>query len=285
LLTAFAAVAVTGCASFNSMPDPVLTRAAADRMVQPLDVATAFGAMPAQIQAGTGKAYRNKVIASYLAAADAHYLDFLRHLSRQVKGANFGLDLAALGLSSVSAIAHGAANELATGAAIATGARGSLNKEVYFEKTLPALISAMEARRLEVRAQIEKRMKEEDVGQYTLEEGFADVMRYQMATTLDGAIQELTSAAGQKEAIAAEKYKDAIDACSPPTGLDDTWAAINVRIRKPDITREKLTEIATLVKAEARDDAREQADEIMDAIERACSVDVTTATLAVLPGE
>jgi hypothetical protein len=277
------ATLLAGCASFNSMPDPVVTRAAADQMIQPIPVKTAIESMPAHIQAGTGKAYRNSVIASYLAAADAHYLDFLRHLSRQAKGSNFGLDVASLGLSSISAIAHSAANELATAAAIATGTRSSLNKEVYFEKTLPAIISSMEARRLEVRAQIESRMKDDDVGEYTLEEGFADIMRYQMATTIDGAIQEMTSAAGQKEAAAAEKYKDAVAACDPPEGLDDTWAAINVRIRKEDISREKLTEIATLVKADAKDDPRAQADEIMDAIERACSVDVTAATLARLP--
>jgi hypothetical protein len=273
------ATVLSGCASFNSMPDPVLTRPAADALIRPLTIDRAIEGLN---YAPDKKAYRNKVIASYLTAADAHYLDFLLHLSRQAKGANFGLEVAALALSSISAIAHSAANELATGAAIATGTRGSLNKEVYFEKTLPAIISAMEARRLTVRAQIELRMKQEDVDTYTLEEGFADIMRYQMATTIDGAIQEITTSAGQQEAEAAERYKGAVAACSPPAGLATTWRTLNRGLRQRNVTREKLTEIATRVNAEPKENNAEQITSIMEAVEQACTADPTNAALALL---
>lgn len=269
------------------MPNPVLTVRGTDQMLQGLSVKTAVDQMALLTDEGRRKSYRNSVIASYLAAADARYLDFLRHLSRQTKGANFGLDLAALGLSSVAAIAKGAANELSTGAAIATGARGSLNKEIYFDKALPALISAMEARRITVRGEIEQRMRDEDADAYTLEQGFADIMRYQMATTLDGAIQEITSAAGQQEAEAKEFYKDAIDACDPSEGLDTLWGNVNRRLRATGAAAEppsdQLKAVATMLEVESRPTAAEQADAIMDALERTCSTDKANAALQLLP--
>jgi hypothetical protein len=278
---------LAACASFNSMPNPVLTVRATDQMLQGLSVKAAIDQMALLTDEGQRKAYRNSVVASYLAASDARYLDFLRHLSRQTKGANFGLDLAALGLSSVSAIAAGAANELATGAAIATGARGSLNKEIYFDKALPALISAMEARRITVRGEIEQRMRDETSGGYTLEQGFADVMRYQMATTLDGAIQEITSSAGQQEAEAKEFYKDAVDACEPSEGLDTLWGGVNRRLRATGDAggppSDQLKAVATMLNVEAKATAAEQSDAIMDALERTCSIDKANAALQLLP--
>ena len=87
----------------------------------------------------------------------------------------------------------------------------------------------MEARRLEVRGQIEKRMKEEDLDNYTLEQGFADIMRYQMATTLDGAIQEITASASAKEDDAQEAYRDATASCRSPKAIRTQWGAIDKR--------------------------------------------------------
>ena len=286
LLSACAAVFLTGCASFNAMPDPVITRAAADAIIQPISVPTALQAMPGEITLGTGKTYRNQISSlRILPQHNSHYLDFLLHLSRQVKGANFGLDFAALSLSSVSAIAHAAANELATAAAIVTGTRSSLDKEVYFDKTLPAIVSAMEARRLSVRADIEKRMKEEDVETYTLEQGFADVMRYQMATTIDGAIQDITSAAGQQEATAEQEYKDAVNSCSPGVDVRTVWGQINDRVY--DLvdanSGEKLAAAAKAVGAEIKPDIGDQAAAITKVAITKCKVGEAQAMLAQIP--
>ena len=278
---------LAGCASFNAMPDPVLTVRKTDAMVSSYDVPTAIGELAKLSDETRRKTYRNQVIAAYLAAADARYLDFLRSLSRQSKGSNFGLDLASLSLSSVAAIAKGAANELSTGAAIATGARGSLNKEVYFEKTLPAVISAMEARRITVRGEIERRMTSDDTATYTLEQGFADVMRYQMATTLDGAIQQITASAGEKEAEAQVEYKNAVKSCSPPTTLRPIWAQINDRVYDLVDAGEgdKLTAVAEAVGAEKAADINEQAAAITKVAIRTCTVTEAEAMLAQIPSE
>lgn len=286
LLPIFAPL-LASCASFNAMPDPVLTVRETDQMVRPLTVPIVISEMAKLQDEGQRKTYRNQVIATYLAAADARYIDFLRSLSRQSKASNFGLDLATLSLSSVAAIAKSAANELSTGAAIATGARGSLNKEVYFEKTLPAVIAAMEARRITVRGEIEKRMQGEGADTYTLEQGFADIMRYQMATTLDGAIQEITSSAGERESEAKEEYKDAVKSCTPPTTLRPIWREINKRVY--DLAEagegEKLASAAEAVGAEKNADANEQAAAVMKAVTQKCTVAEAEALLARIPAE
>jgi hypothetical protein len=278
-----ASACLTACASFNSMPDPVLTVRATNAMMEPYAVTKALQDIET---APDKKAYRNKVIAAYLAAADARYLSFLQQLSRQTKGSNFGLDVAALGLSSIAAIAKGAANELSTGAAIATGTRGSLNKEVYFDKALPALITSMEARRITVRGEIEQRMRDEESDAYTLEQGFADIVRYQMATTLDGAIQEITKSAGEQEAAAQELYKDAVDACDPAEGLAAKWGTVNRAMAKPASqggpTAERLKAVAVMLGAAEMETSLDQRNAIMDALERACSVEKADATLALL---
>ncbi len=81
---------------------------------------------------------RNRVVASYLMAADAKYDQFRGDLSRNVKGGNVAFDLATLGLTGL-ALAPGRRlrEDLAAGATVIGGARASLNRELYFEKTLP----------------------------------------------------------------------------------------------------------------------------------------------------
>jgi hypothetical protein len=278
--------ALAGCASFNSMPDPVFPRARVDKAIASLTDEEIKNGMAA---ATDKKQYRNDVIRKHLKAADAHYLDFLISLSKEMRGANFLLDVAALGLSSISAIAHGAANELSTASAIATGTRGSLNKEVYFEKTMPAIVSAMEARRLKVLAQIERRMREDDLTQYSVEDGLGDVMRYQMAMNLDGAIQEITSAAGAKEAQAQQEYQNATQSCSPPTALRPIWAQINDRVydlaEDGQPTGEKLAAVAAAVGAEKKTDSNEQAAEITLVASRKCKVADAEAMLALIPAK
>ena len=62
---------LAGCASFNAMPAPVLTMRETDQMVRPFTVPIVIADMAKLQDEGQRKTYRNQVIASYLAAADA----------------------------------------------------------------------------------------------------------------------------------------------------------------------------------------------------------------------
>src|SRR5687767_9826212 len=93
-----AAIPLAGCASFSGMPDPVLDVNAAVNTARLYDIDTALKAyhLLGDVQR---REYRNRVIAIHLAAGDMRYAEFRADLSRQVKGANLGLDMAVLGLT------------------------------------------------------------------------------------------------------------------------------------------------------------------------------------------
>jgi hypothetical protein len=279
--TAFSAAALSACASVNSMPDPVLTVAA----TKPVTLAYPGTGYPRDVtNPADRKAYRNDLIHNYLTAADARYLAFLRALSRQSKVSNIGFDVATLGLSGLASMISSAATELAAGAEFVTGTHSTVSKELYYDKTFTAITTAMEARRLQVRSEIELHLKQDDVDTYTLGDGFADVMRYQMATTIDGAVEDLTAAAAQQRAAAAERYKNAVEACSAPAGLPPIWRNLNLGLRKPEVTRDQLDAIAKQVGAEKNEKTDEQIGAIMEAVEKDCTANTANAALALLPG-
>lgn len=208
---------LAGCASFDGMQEPVMASDAA--------VSTAVGTygmaktLEQIAQENDKKAYRNRVVSIWLLAIDTRYDAFRRDLSRGRKGANVGLDVLTLGLTSAGAIWDGAASELSALATGAGGARASLDRELYFEKTLPVLISYMDAERLKLRGAIMEGMTR-PIGEYSLEQGFADLWRYQSAGSLDRAIGKAAEGAAEEVRDAEYDYSTAVELCLP-TGQQD----------------------------------------------------------------
>jgi len=195
------------CASFDGHPQPVI---ALNQNVDlaakyPVDQAlTNFYALKT-VQERTE--YRDKIIGIYIVTADARYQQFRRLLSREVKGSNFGLGTGALALSTVASVAaERAANILSAGAAALSGAKTGLSKEVYFEKTLPALMAGMEANRTRVRTTILERMQK-PADTYTLAHAFLDLSNYETAASLDSAIDMVTREASNNVVQATNAYE------------------------------------------------------------------------------
>jgi type II secretory pathway component GspD/PulD (secretin) len=91
------------------------------------------------------------VISAHIVAANLRFRDYTQQLYSQTVGFNIGRDWAVLGLSGAAAVAsQGAANALAAASAGLVGAGTAVSKNAYYEKTLPALIAAMEANRKRV---------------------------------------------------------------------------------------------------------------------------------------
>lgn len=209
------AAAVSGCASFDSMPEPIFQ---ADATVATVTKTYPFDGV-VQAMAGQDadfrKVYRNRVAASYMLAVDARYFEFRRNLSRNVKGGNVAFDFALLGLTGGAAIWEKAATELAVAATAVAGARASLNRELYFERTLPALMSLMEAQRLDVRTSILRGLSQSE-DQYTVQELFADLARYEAAASIDGAIQKASEIAGAQVLQSQLDFSKTIELCEAP---------------------------------------------------------------------
>lgn len=209
--------ALAGCASFDGIQEPVMASDAA------VTVAVGSYGMATTLQQigqeNDKKAYRNRVVSIWLLAIDTRYDAFRRDLSRGRKGANVGLDFLTLGLTSAGAIWDGAASELSALATGAGGARATLDRELYFEKTLPVLIAYMDAERLKLRGHIIEGMTH-PIGEYSLEQGFADLWRYQSAGSLDRAIGKAAEGAADEAKEAEYDYSTAIELCLP-TGQQD----------------------------------------------------------------
>lgn len=209
---AIGCAALGGCASFDGIQEPVMASdAAVDVAVGSYGIAKTLEQIQSKLDK---KAYRNQVLSIWLLAIDTRYDAFRRDLSRGRKGSNVGLDFLTLGLSSAGAIWDGAASELSALATGAGGARASLDRELYFEKTLPVLISYMDAERLTLRGHIMEGMSR-PIGEYSLEQGFSDLWRYQSAGSLDRAIGKAAEGAAEEVAEAEYDYSTAIELCLP----------------------------------------------------------------------
>ncbi|MDC0886985.1 hypothetical protein OAS19_04260 [Altererythrobacter sp.] len=153
------------------------------------------------------RSYRDEVLFTYISAVDARYRNFIMAISSQKK---YGGALAStLGLYT-SALASVASGDLATGFAASStfmqGARGQLDKDLFYEQTLPALINLMEADRSRVRTSILEKLKA-DTGStaitYGMAEAMSDISRYEDAASIEKAVASLVRQAA-KEALDAE---------------------------------------------------------------------------------
>ena len=169
-------------------------------------------------QAGQQR-YRNKVIRAYLTAIDSQFFQFRSNLGLEGRGGALGFDLLALGLATAGALSMGAAPELAAAAGVATGSRAAIDKNLLFEKTLPAIFASMDAARLRQRTLIVERMKGE-YGDYPMEAAWNDLQNYQVAGTMDDAVGQVTDKAASDRETARAAYNRSLGlACDASSEL------------------------------------------------------------------
>lgn len=147
---------------------------------------------------------RNKFIEKRLGAIDGQYLAFKEALYTQGIVSNVVVDVTTLGLnvagaatgsSSAKSILHSLSGGL-------IGGKAAVDKNVYFDRTMPALLSQMEALRKTVRARIIEGMARSEAA-YPLAQAMNDLQDYYIAGTIPGAIVGIT-----KDATTASKEAD-----------------------------------------------------------------------------
>ncbi len=208
------------------MPEPVVSPQIVVGLTNryPIDdVLVRFHAESDEARQGLSRReWRDLIVGVYMAAADARYQEFRINLSRESRGSNFGLDLGILGLSNLGTVSGQAtANALAAATAGLTGARASLQREVYFQQTLPALAAGMEAARLEVATRIRTNLMK-TAEEYPLQQAFVDILAYERAASLDTAIQRVTVQAAADQARQQANYDTIqhVAAIIPPGSID-----------------------------------------------------------------
>lgn len=160
------------------------------------------------------QAYRDMVVAVYLNAIDARYNAFRSRISGERRELDSGIDIAVLTLTNaITASATRHARDLAAIASTFGGAGRALNRDLFFDQALPALLSAMDTGRLRVLARIQQNLGRNEQ-QYPLSTAFADLNAYEMAGTLDRAVQEVNSQVASARQDAEQDLANIVQSCN-----------------------------------------------------------------------
>ncbi|MEG8024370.1 hypothetical protein QP162_07760 [Sphingomonas aurantiaca] len=173
------------------------------------------------------EARRSEFVAGRLALYDLEYIRFISHfrLSRAEQSTAF--DAIALGVGFATTILKGERVKTILGAVTTslTGARTSYEKNFYDDKTAAALVAQMTAERKKALIPIIQGLKR-SVGDYPITTAIVDLADYQMAGTIDGALNGVQQDAAVKDAAAAsvlDQYRTSAYGPDGNTGRLRAW--------------------------------------------------------------
>ncbi len=237
-------VGLAGCQSFEGYPQPLETREQALSTVAADTQPSAVNAYAQLTDPSQRQARRDQIVRARIYALDINYDDFVRALTTEQKSFAVGSDVLAAGLTGAATLAKSARTKthLTTYAGAALGLRATVDKEVYYSKTLPAVVTQMDASRKTVLAKITEGLARSDAD-YSLMAALSDLQDYYVAGTLNGALNQIAKDAGTKTDAAERRianvttFKYATDAAHQ--SLTAYW--------QPDGVTANPTHQATLV--------------------------------------
>jgi hypothetical protein len=153
----------------------------------------------AELDLGRRTILRNDIITARLYAVDANFNQFVRELTTQQNLGAVAADWTAIALAGAGSVT-GSASTKAVLAAITgsvIGAKAAVDKDVFYNKAIPTLVTTMEGQRKLVLVRIYAGLQK-SAAEYPLFQALADVDNYYAAGTVNGALVGLTTAAGIK---------------------------------------------------------------------------------------
>lgn len=178
---------------------------------------------------------RNDLINGRIAVIDVHFNDFLQSLHEEGVGLNVFADAIAIGLGAAGALVSSGTSQILSGATAAVvGAKESVDKNAFFDQTMPALMAKMIAQRKSVLVRIREGLLNRTDAQYPLAQGLAELEEYYYAGTIPGAITGVVQSAGAEAARADKGLLETVR-----FQLDDPAEAIK-RVIFPDPNSQDL---------------------------------------------
>ena len=216
---------LSGCATFNGQPEPVVSTATSEAVLKNYPIETVWSEYSKK-DGELRRAYRNEVIYAYMQGIDARYYDFRGALGRQRKGGDLAFDGLLLGLGAAGSLWTKAADEILAGTTALVGGRGAIDRNLYFEKTLPALLATMDAERFRIATALQDKLAS-DTSEYPLGAALLDLQAYQLAGTLDNAASQINDAAASDRKDAKRDFDRSVRyACDPSVELISTTRKI-----------------------------------------------------------
>lgn len=201
---------------------PIVTRLAIATMLLSLNGCAAIYGRPHETDPNTPQEVENKqliaqcakdpdkrscrdaIVYQRIRVIDRDFFEFANSVRVESTKLSLLTDLAVLGLSGAGATAPAAAPVLAAVAGGLTGAKEAIDKDTFYEKTMPALLAAMEAQRHEVMVKIETGLAG-PIDKYDLNVALTDIESYRRAGSIDGALMQITHDAGETIAKADDQ--------------------------------------------------------------------------------
>jgi hypothetical protein len=195
-----------GCTSMSNAPKRSGDMAAELKALEPYfsaDVITTYNGKGVEKQA-----YRDEVVFARIRAIDLYYNQFINDISREDKGMNIGTDSAKLILAAGGALYKVSSTQaiFSQTSGVLTGVKLSVDKNAYYDQTLYALISQMQATRQEALVTLYNGLGT-GVDSYPLLKALIDVESYYQAGTILGAVTAITKSSGEQKAAADKKMK------------------------------------------------------------------------------
>jgi hypothetical protein len=177
------------------------------------------------------RAKRDEIIGGQIIAINKVFGALERTLSQSAAAMSIGTDMAVLGLNAAASVVGGASLKAALAATSGglIGAKGSIDKNLFYEKTLPVLLSEMRASRKATMVRIRRGLTLSTTD-YSLSAAMTDVGEYFFSGSIPGAIAAISANTGTTAKDADAKLNQVVDA---KYLKDDSSIALR-RFWKPD---------------------------------------------------
>ena len=221
---------LSGCAAFNGTPERVIN---VDKTIA--EYSSSLEGLITN-PPNTCDDVKNNV-SKALTAMDLRYAQFIDGISTESKTKATATDLALIGLG-LAGTAVGGAGTKTILSAISTGvaaANTTIDKNFFYEKTIPSLTSQMNADRKLVLSTIVQRWKScvDDTStknpSYSWFEAVHDLTEYYSAGTLLGAINSISKDAGAKQTLAEFDIQTALQLTRSQNTDDKAWLRGQIR--------------------------------------------------------
>jgi hypothetical protein len=163
------------------------------------------------------KVARNRFIAARLVTTNINYFQFVRSMTSDKQLLDTATDILVLSMNLAGAAISSSTAKTVLHAISAgvTGAKISIDKNYYYEKTVPALVAAMNAQRVTALLPVLQGTKL-SINEYTFEQAVSDIDAYYYAGTLQMAINTIQADAATKQ----QKAQESIDKLVPLSEQD-----------------------------------------------------------------
>jgi hypothetical protein len=204
---------LSGCASFKAYPDRTVDLTAElqgiDKYVKP-EIINEYANANLEDKEKK-KRLRDEVVNARVYAIDLYFGKFQQDLFGEGVGFGIATDWITLALAGAGAVTGNAGTKAALAAAAAgiIGAKAAFDKNVFFDKTMPALLAQMVALRKTVLARIQAGLSQ-GIDRYPLPQALIDLEDYYNAGTIPGAITGIVEGAGAAAKQADEEMKQVL---------------------------------------------------------------------------